>query len=191
MRNLKKKIILPLAVALLLPACAKNTGRSYANYYPDCDQPLIEMDEYGSTGKSVAKGAATGAFLGAATGFVVGLLASGGNAARAGVNAAIGGGAGAIAGGAGAAMGVSDSRQNQLLAKYYDQIDGDISDLTLEQAAGTVALQCYQKKEAELPALEASGRITPDSARKRRIAIDEGISRARALIGAPSAASPD
>lgn len=191
MRTLKKKIVLPLVMVMILSACAKNTGRGYTNYYPDCDQPLIEMDEYGSTGKNAAKGAMTGAFLGAATGFVVGLLTSGGNAARAGVNAAIGGGAGGLAGGVGGAMVTSDSRHNQLLAKYYDQIEGDISDLTLEQAAGTVALQCYQRKEAELPALEASGKITADAARKRRIAIDEGISRARALIGAPSPANPD
>lgn len=184
---MKKRMTLNffLAICLVLSACAKNSGENYTTYYPDCQQPILEMQSQTSTAMGATKGALGGGLIGGATGFFLGLLLHGGNVADAGIGAAVGAAGGAISGGISGGMrgGTSNVQENMLLAKYYEQIDGDISGLTVRQAAGTVALQCYQKKLAQVEAQQKAGQLTPLAADQRILDISRGIAQARELIG--------
>lgn len=183
--NMRAITCLLLAGCLLVPACAKKYGDDYAVYYPDCRQPILDMQSRGSMASSSAMGAAGGAIIGGATGFFLGLLLNGGNVADAGISAAVGAGTGALSGGISGAVGGAhdEADENRLLAGYYEKLDGDISGLTLPQAAGTVALQCYEKKLAQVGEMEDSGRLTPDEANARRAEIENGMIMARQLAG--------
>lgn len=185
-----KKIIFVLILGLcaLCGACAKNTRENYVAYYPQCQQPILDMQSRGTAGGAAAKGAVGGGIVGGATGFFLGLLLNGGNAANAGIGAAVGGATGALSGGISGAMRANSgsAEENRLLARYYEQIDGDISGLDLPQAAGTVALQCYKKKLAEVEEMEKSGAFTAQSIAARKSEIEQGMAQARQLIG-PSA----
>lgn len=184
---MKKQITLNffLAICLVLSACAKNSGENYTTYYPECQQPILEMQSQTSTAMGATKGAVGGGLIGGATGFFLGLLLNGGNLADAGIGAAVGAAGGAISGGISGGLrgGTSNTQENMLLAKYYDQIDGDISGLTVRQAAGTVALQCYQKRLAQVEAQQKAGQLTPLAADQRILDISRGIEQARQLIG--------
>lgn len=184
---MKKQIAFPLflAACLVLSACAKNTGENYTTYYPECQQPILEMQSQQSPLVGAAKGTIGGGLIGGASGFLLGLLFNAGNVADAGIGAAVGAATGAISGGisSGFSSRPSNTQENMLLAKYYDQIDGDISGLTVRQAAGTVAMQCYQKKLAQVEAQQKAGQLTPLAADQRILDISRGIEQAKQLIG--------
>ena len=183
-----------LLAGLCLGACARKAADEYRVYYPACRQPLLDMESVGSVGESAGKGLFGGALLGSATGFFVGLLLNGGNLADAGISAAVGATTGGITGGVSGAVqgGASEERKNRLLAAYYEQLDGDINDLTLPQAAGAVAMQCYRRNLAER--LEKSGGLSPAQAAPRRQEIEQGMRQASILMetdeDAAHAASP-
>lgn len=185
--NIKKSasMILMAVLALAICACAKNSGENYTTYYPQCRQPILDMQSMGPSYGRAVKGAAAGGLVGGATGFFLGLLFNGGNLANAGISAAVGAATGSLTGGISGGMsgGPNNAEENMLLARYYDQIDGDISGLDVRQAAGTVAMQCYRKRLAELDSMEKSGKIAPLAADKRRIEIEHGMAQARELIG--------
>lgn len=191
----KRSLALPaiLAICITLCACAKNSGENYAVYYPECRQPILDMRSMGSSYGGAARGVATGGLVGGATGFFLGLLLNGGNLANAGISAAVGATTGGLTGGisGGLSSRPNNAEENMLLARYYDQIDGDISGLDVRQAAGTVAMQCYRKKLAEVDAMEKNGSLAPLAADKRRIEIEHGMAEARQLIGnIPDANNP-
>ena len=73
-----------------------------------------------------AKGTIGGGLIGGVSGFLLGLLFSGGNVSDAGIGAAVGAASGAISGGisGGFSSRTGNARENMLLAKYYDKIDG-------------------------------------------------------------------
>lgn len=183
---MKKTMAAIIALGLLLPACSKNTGENYSAYYPECRQPILEMQSQESTAMAATKGAVGGGVAGGAVGFLLGLLLDGGNAAQAGISAAVGAATGAISGGVANAYrgGTSEQEENQLLARYYSQIKGkNVSGLNVRQAAGVVAFQCYQERKKELNQMVKNGEITPIAAEQRDMAIEEGIHQAMALIG--------
>lgn len=181
-----KKIFLILsAICLLLPACSKNTGQNYSAYYPECREPILEMEGQSSRIWDATKGAAVGGVGGGAVGFLLGLLLDGGNVAQAGIDAAVGAATGAIAGGVsqGLSGGTSEQEENRLLAKYYKQIGGNVSGLTVRQAAGMAAFQCYRNRKKELAEMIGKGSITPIAAEQRKAAINQGMHAAMSLIG--------
>ena len=180
-----------LAACLVLSACAKNTGENYTTYYPECQQPILEMQSQETPLMGAAKGTIGGGLIGGVSGFLLGLLFSGGNVSDAGIGAAVGAASGAISGGisGGFSSRTGNARENMLLAKYYDKIDGDVSGLTVRQAAGTVALQCYQKKLAQVEARQKAGQLSPLAADQRILDISRGIEQARQLIGSEQIAA--
>lgn len=183
---MKKFLAICAACMLLLPGCSKNTGENYSAYYPECRQPILEMEGQTSTAMAATKGAVGGGVAGAAVGFLLGLLLDGGNAAQAGIDAAVGATTGAIAGGVAKGMtgGTSEQEENRLLAHYYSQIKGkNVSGLNVRQAAGVVAFQCYQRKKQELNEMVKKGTIDAVGAEQREIAINDGMHAAMALIG--------
>lgn len=182
--KISKVIALLLLAGVCLGGCAKKAADEYSVYYPACRQPLMDMDSLTSTGESTGKGFFGGALLGSATGFFVGLLLNGGNLADAGISAAVGAATGGITGGVSGAVqgGTSDEQKNRLLAVYYEQLDGDIHDLTLPQAAGAVAMQCYHRKLSELERMEKTGGVSPAQAASRRREIEQGMCQANILM---------
>lgn len=183
---MKKLFALCAVCALLLSACSKNSGENYTAFYPECRQPILEMEGQTSRGMAAVKGAAGGGVAGGAVGFLLGLLLDGGNVAQAGIGAAVGAATGAIAGGVSQGMtgGTSDAEENRLLAHYYSQIQGkNVSGLNVRQAAGVVAFQCYQRKKKELDKMVKEGSIDPVAAEQRDMAINEGLHAAMGLIG--------
>lgn len=189
-----KKMLIIIYTCLCIPmfGCAKHSGSDYAAYYPECRQPILQMQGQHSAGANAAKGAVGGALIGGATGFFVGLLLHGGNAANAGLSAAAGAAAGGLSGGISGAVNSTPNtaEENKLLAEYYEKIEGDVSGLSLRQAAGTYALQCYRKKLAQVDELENAEKMTFADAEKRRREIEEGMASARELIGERPAAMP-
>lgn len=127
-----------LATVIFLSGCAAQYApqTTVVNYYPDCYQPLNTLRQSAKNyNKSVVGGAVAGGLIGA----VFGLLITG-KAEGAAAGAAAGATAGAVAGYSNA-----ESEQNKQLASFLAELDGDISGLDNVNAAGRVALQCYDK----------------------------------------------
>lgn len=170
----------------MLPGCAQNTGQNYSAFYPECREPILEIDGQSSRAWDAAKGAGVGAVGGGAVGFLLGLLLDGGNVAQAGIDAAVGGATGALAGGISQGMrgGTSEAQENMLLAKYEKELGPNVSRrMTVRQAAGAVAFQCYRKRRQELNQMIAAGSIDAVAAAQRQEAINQGMNAAMHLIG--------
>ncbi len=136
---MKKHTVFPLflAACLVLSACAKNTGENYTTYYPECQQPILEMQSQETPLMGAAKGTIGGGLIGGVSGFLLGLLFSGGNVSDAGIGAAVGAASGAISGGISGGFQLKNRQCPGKYAscQYYDKIDGDVSGLTVRQAA--------------------------------------------------------
>lgn len=130
--------ILLLACAMSLGGCASKYGTqtTNVNYFPQCYEPINQLR---ATEQSYTSSVGGGVLLGSLLGAVTGYLATGKTGGAV---------AGAVAGGAvGGAVGYGQAqkRENRDMANYLSQLEGDISNLDSANAAGRVALQCYDK----------------------------------------------
>ncbi len=178
----------PLALLLVIPlllsglcGCASRYGeqKTTVNYYPGCYRPIQDLREREN---DVAKGTAGGAAMGALGGALLGLLASGGKWE----GAAAGAVGGAAAGGVMGNIYAQKQRQrddNQRLASYLQDIDGDISDLDITGAAARTSLQCYDQQFALLLRDIRAKAIDRETAAKRFAEISSGREEAIALLG--------
>ena len=169
-----------LACTAMLGCAAGNYGNqiTHVEYYPSCYAPLEDLREADKDfNKTVVASAATGALLGA----LVGLLANG---------KPEGALVGAVAGGAvGAGVGYAGAKQqriaddNQRMASYLRDIDGDISGLDRATAAARVARDCYDKEFKSAIAAYKAGRIKRPELQRRYDEIRNGCSEASYILG--------
>lgn len=166
--------------AMLLGGCASKYGPQITNvkYYRDCYQPISDLREAEkSFNRTVAGSVAGGAIAGA----MIGLLVTG---------KASGAIAGAVAGGvAGGAMGYALAKQrqiaddNQRMASYLQDLDGDITGIDRVTAAARLARQCYDK-QFELAVVEfKAGRLTRPELDERYLEISNGSTEAGKILG--------
>lgn len=177
-----------LSTVFCLAACASllgcATGRygdqiTRVNYYPACYAPL---DDLRQADKSFNRTIAASTSFGAIMGAVVGLLASDGKPQGALVGAAAGGALGA---GAGYAKAKRDriADDNQRMASYLRDIQGDIAGLDRASAAARVARDCYNREFAAALAAYKAGKITRGELQSRYEEIRDGCTEASAILG--------
>lgn len=177
-------IILFLIMLLFLNACAKNVQTSISQYYPECHEPLEEIKQVNSgsnVAKAAGKGAAQGAVAGIISGAVIGIVS--GKPAQVLQSAITGAVAGGVAGGIYGGASNTSSEENILMAKYFEQIDGDISSLTLKEAAATVSLQCYNRQFVNLLNKIRAGEMTKKAADSHFAELETGRKEALELLG--------
>ena len=167
-------------VAMLLGGCASKYGPQITNvkYYRDCYQPISDLREAEkSFNRTVAGSVAGGAIAGA----MIGLLITG---------KASGAIAGAVAGGvAGGAMGYALAKQrqiaddNQRMASYLQDLDGDITGIDRVTAAARLARQCYDKQFELAVAEFKAGHLTRPELDERYLEISNGSTEAGKILG--------
>lgn len=177
-----------LSTVFCLAACAGllgcATGRygdqiTRVNYYPACYAPLHELRQADkSFNRTVAASSSFGAIIGA----VIGLLASDGKPQGALVGAAAGGALGA---GAGYVKAKQDriADDNQRMASYLRDIQGDISGLDRASAAARAARDCYNREFAAAIAAYKAGKISRAELQGRYEEIRDGCTEASVILG--------
>lgn len=161
--------------------CASKYGepQTPVNYYPACYSPIQDLREreYG-----VAKSTGGGALLGALGGALIGLMASGGKWQGAVVGGAMGATTGVVAGNI---YGARQQRMydNQRMAAYFQDLDGDVSNMDITAAAARTALNCYDRQFRALVSQIKAARISREGAARRFAEISAGREEAIALLG--------
>lgn len=171
-----------LILVLISAGCAKNTEQVKAHYYPKCHEPLAYLHERtAGTGKAVAgsivQGGVISGIAAAIAGAITGHLRPIGVLAGVGAGAAVGG----IVGGASQHANL-EKADNQHLAKYMEEIDGDISDMDIVTAAATVSKQCYSRAFTKLTQEMREGTIDNQTATARFEEIAAGTREADKLL---------
>lgn len=180
MRKITISLLFIPVVLSSLAGCASKYGeqKTSVNYYPACYRPIQDLRE---SEHNVAKGTATGGIIGALGGALTGLLATG-KWEGAVMGGALGGVAGSVAGNIYASkQQVADD--NRRLASYLQDIDGDISNLDVAQAAARTSLQCYDQQFKVLVADIKARKIARDAAQQRFAEISAGREEAIAILG--------
>ena len=184
-----KKLSLFFLFFLIITGCSSKTNVQLPNtrYYPNCAEPLEYVSKNNvDEPSSVGRGMAAGGLLSGLASIIVGALS--GNLR--GSNVLIGVAAGTAVGGmVGGASGVSAAakKNNKKMAEYLEQIDGDIEDITtVKQAAGTLSLQCYNKKYQTLLQDIRRHAITNNAAQAHFDEILAGTKAAAQLIDKPN-----
>lgn len=170
-----------LMTAFMLCGCASKYGSAQTNvqYYPACYQPIEDLraGERSETGGTVA-----GGLIGALGGALVGLMASNGKWQGAAIGAAMGGAAGTMAGNA-YARNQQQADNNRRMAAYLQNLEGDISNLDIAQAAAKTSLQCYDRQFAQLLAAIKNRQISREAAAARYAEISNGRGEAIYILG--------
>lgn len=179
-------VLLLLALLILPLGCAKKTEPVKAYYYTNCHEPLAYLHSRGSgSGKAIASSALQGSVISGIATAIVGAIT--GNLRPVGILAGVaaGGAVGGIAGGVGQ-YSEQQKQDNQHMAKYMEEIDGDISNMDIVGAAATASKQCYMRAFNNLTEEMRAGRITPASSGARFTEISAGIKEADQLLGTQS-----
>lgn len=180
-RDMRLFLAITLAIIPFLTGCASEYGtqKTEVNYYPACYRPIQDLREREHV---VAKDTAGGAFMGALGGALVGFLTSGGHWQGAVTGAATGGVTGTMLG---YAYGREEQEKgdNKRMARYFEEIEGEISNLDISTAAARVSLQCYDKSFNELLPMIKDGQIDRATAEKRFEEISTGRSEAIEILG--------
>lgn len=168
-----------LALSLGLTGCASKYGPQITkvNYYPQCYQPVADLRaEEDATTKSTAGGAVAGALLGA----LIGGLATG-KAEGALIGAAAGGATGAVAG---HAYGKSQQRKRdqQQLAAYMRQLDGESASMDRTTAAAKVAAKCYEQQFTQAAAAVKAGQMDKPEFIRRYEEIRSGLEETSRIL---------
>lgn len=166
-----------IMTVFLLGGCASKYApqTTHVNHYPQCYSPLAELrDTETETQSSVATGALFGALLGAAGG----LLVSGGKGEGAAIGAVAGAGIGGMAGASSAR-----AEEKKRLARYLNDLDGDIRGLTNVTAAGRLAIQCYDREFKTALKAFRSKRISRQELDARYAEIKSGTAEATNFMG--------
>lgn len=169
-----------LLVTFLLSGCASQYGQQITKpkYCPECYQPIQDLrnaeKQFNTT---VAGSVVAGALLGA----VVGGIATGKPQ-----GALAGAAAGALVGGvAGYALAKQQKIKddNQRLASYMADLDGDISGLDRVAAAARTARKCYDKQFEQNLAAFKEGRMSRAELDDRYTEIKNGTLEANQILG--------
>lgn len=176
----QRSLIVILMVCLAsLSGCASKYGEQTAivNLYSDCYEPIQTLrSEEHRVAKTTAGGAVAGAILGA----VVGGLTGGTRGAVAG--AVIGGVAGGTTGYF-YSVHQQNKSENARMARYLQDLDGDISGLTIATASARKAIQCYGQKFDMRLAQYKEKAITREQLEESYTEIKSGLDEAQRILG--------
>lgn len=187
--QLRKKLgLLVIATSICASGCASNSTPDTVkvHYYPACHEPLAYLHQrHGGTGKAAAKGALQAGVISGIASAIIGAIAGNisgtGVAVSVGVGSALGGTMGALN-----RSSVQQREDNQHLAAYLEQIDGNIEGLNIVTAAATVSRQCYNKEFKMLIDGMENGSITAEAAKSRFGEIAAGEEEAAKLLNQPA-----
>lgn len=182
----RKYLGLLLAAALLSGCAGKPTPDVVkVQYYPACHEPLAYLQQrQHASGRTVASGAVQGGVISGIASAIIGAIA--GNISGAGVGVSVG--VGTLLGGTVGAINSSSAQQredNQHLAAYLEQIDGNIEGLNIVTAAATVSRQCYAKEFKMLLGGVRDGSIAKEAAQSRFAEIAAGEEETAKLLNQP------
>ncbi len=168
-----------LTLCLLSTGCAGKYGPqlTQVNYYPQCYRSVAELrQDESSVNTSTGVGTAGGALLGA----LIGGLATG-KWEGAAVGAVAGAAGGAMAG---HAYGTSRQRSQdqEKLAAYLRQIDGETAGMNRATAAAKIAAQCYDRQFKEAAIALKTGRITRQDFTDRYTEIRSGLEETSRIL---------
>lgn len=185
-----KKFLALGAILVCLAGCASQTGlnqNTAALYYPACYQPLQDARRLDSRARDVAMGAGRGLLIGTLAGLAGGAVSAlfTGNALNIVSGAAIGAAGGTVAGGVAGAMDENTAQKNALMARWNDEIEGNIEGLGFNGAAATVSIQCYDRRLKELREEIKDKIITEAVAEPRLQEIELGRQEAYQLLNTP------
>ena len=178
----KRPLIIALLVCLAgsgLSGCASKYGEQTAvvKLHADCYDPIkaLRAEEH-----RVAKATAGGAVAGGILGAVVGGLTGGTRGAIAGAvaGAAVGGASGYFI-----AVSKQNKDENARMARYLQDLEGDISSLTVATASARMAIQCYEKKFETSLAQYKEKAITREQLQESYTEIKSGLDEAQRILG--------
>lgn len=176
-----------LAALLLLSGCAQNGlgSNAQALYFPACYAPLHDASVLDSRARDIGIGAGKGFLAGALAGLAGGAVSAlfTGDPLNIVSGAAIGAAGGTVAGGAAGAMNDNLAEKNRLMAQWQQETSEDIEALSFNQAAATMAMQCYNKRLAEVQKDIQLGVITNAAAQPMLTEIEVGRQEAANLYG--------
>ena len=166
-------------VSLGLSGCTSKYGEQTAivKSYSDCYAPIQKLrnEEH-----RVAKQTAGGAVAGALVGGLIGGLAGGGR------GAAVGAVSGAAVGGAGSyyfSVRQQSKNENIRMARYMQDIKGDISGLNIATASARMSIQCYEKKFETSLARYKAKTISREQFQDSYKEIKSGVDEAHRILG--------
>jgi uncharacterized protein YceK len=187
-RRVTSCLVFFLLMGILLSGCASQYGQQITSikYYPECYQPIQDLR---SAEKQFATTVAGSVVAGALIGAIIGGVATG-DVRGAAAGAVVGGAAGGLAGYA-----LAKQRQikddNQRLASYLQDIDGDITGLDRVTAAAQVARKCYDTQFAQAIAAFKEGRMSRAELTERVTEINNGSTEASRILGTVIAGASD
>ena len=173
-------VILVLCLASLgLSGCASKYGEQTAivQSYPDCYEPIrtLRKEEH-RVARTTAGAAVGGGILGA----VVGGLTGGTRGAIQGATV------GALAGGAGGyfyAVNQQSKDENARMARYLQDINGDISGLNIATASARMSIQCYEQKFSMSLAQYKEKTLSREQLEASYKEIKSGVDEAQRILG--------
>lgn len=174
-------MLMCLSLTLFTSGCASKYGSQTTKVerYPQCYAPIQQMREEENI---VARNTAGGAAIGAIGGALFGLLLSGGKAEGAIAGAAVGGISGA-------AIGYSQgkrkkfAKENERMASYMRDLQGDIRGIDASTAGARVAIQCYEKEFNTLLANYKHGTMTKMEVQTAYTEIKNGLEESERILG--------
>jgi len=175
----QRSMILLLAVCLGLSGCASKYGEQTAivAMYSDCYEPIrvLRAEEH-----RVAQTTAGAAVAGGLIGALVGGLTGG---ARGAIAGGISGAAAAGTLGYFTAVQSKNKDENARMARYMQDLDGDISGLNIATASARMAIQCYEQKFEMRLAQYKEKAITREQLEVSYKEIKSGVDEAHRILG--------
>lgn len=175
-----RRAALIACLLFMICGCASKYGQAHTqvDYYPACYRPIqdLRVKEH-----AVAETTVGGSILGALGGAVIGFLATG-KVEGAVVGGVAGAATGAVAGNI-YAKNQKITDENRRMARYLEDIDGDIRNLTITSAAAQTSLKCYDNEFGHLLSDIRARRISRREAEERFDEIASGRDEAIVLLG--------
>jgi len=175
----QRSFVLLLVVCLGLTGCASKYGEQTAivALYSDCYEPIrVLRAEENRVAKTTAGAAVAGGLLGALVGGLTG-------GARGAIVGGLSGAAAAGTLGYFAAVQSKNKDENARMARYMQDLDGDISGLNIATASARMALQCYEQKFETRLAQYKEKAISREQLQASYTEIKSGVDEAHRILG--------
>lgn len=184
-----KFISLSLVAFFLLAGCASTgPGNSQAVYFPSCYAPIHQAAQLDSRLRDAGIGAGKGFLAGTLAGLAGGAISAlfTGNAMNIVSGAAIGAAGGTVAGGLYGGMQDNQAQKESLMSMWNIQTDGATQGMGFNQAAATVAMECYTKQANKIEKDLQLNLITEQAATPMLAEIQAGRVEASNLFNQPN-----
>lgn len=184
-----KYLAFPLLSVFLLASCAATgPGGSQSLYFPGCYAPIQQAARLDSRVRDMGIGAGKGLLAGTLAGLAGGAISAlfTGNAMNIVSGAAIGAAGGAVGGATYGAMENNEDQKSSLMALWNNETNGETQGMGFNQAAATVANQCYTKQASKIEKDLQLGLITDQAAMPMLNEIQAGRQEASTLFSQPN-----